>query len=295
MKEKRKKKFDQNQDPTAEPGVVSESIFGSNDRSEKVDQDAPQSSHTTPKPAPTGGLTGVAKAGLVGLVVVVLYLATWGSRAPKPSDETVYPNWNTHVTQVVEENTKQNTLPGVAQGQLSSVKYVEKAGASSFVTEVALEAKDLDENTTQTLSDHLKQGDQAQAQEVLQAAQKIPVPSDPEIQKLVKEPTVTTGMADLFAKGDGELYRVFLYDSCAEDGDVVDVVIDGTTFATVPITHKGATLSVPIPRGGDVEVGLRGVRDGVGGITVACRTSSGDYFMQVMAEGQYQSIRMGAK
>jgi len=233
----------------------------------------------------------VAKVGIAGLLAAVLYLATWGSRAPKPPDETVYPNWNSHV-QVQQE--VDNETAGI-EGSLSLAKYVSTGGATAFVREILFGQKDCDTRTTRQLADALSKGDRDQARHVLKAAQQIPVPSDPEVGELVRDPVLTPGMEALLTQGAADMCHIYLYDSCDEDGDVVDIVLDNATFATVPITHKGATLSIPIPKGSSATVGLRGVRDGGGGITVACRTSDGDYFMRVMAVGEYQSLKVGLR
>ena len=96
-------------------------------------------------------------------------------------------------------------------------------------------------------------------------------------------------MQQKILSGDTKFFHIYLYDCCDEDGDVVEVILNGEVFAVVPITHAGATLSVPVG-GSGTSVSLRGVRDGGGGITVACRTSQGDFFTKSMTPGETQVI-----
>ena len=89
------------------------------------------------------------------------------------------------------------------------------------------------------------------------------------------------------ALNDGRtgLFRIELFDCCDEDGDIVELDVNGALFATVPIMHQGTKLSIPLQRGNNT-ISIRGVKDGGGGVTLSFRTSRGDYFARYMAVGE---------
>ncbi len=103
-------------------------------------------------------------------------------------------------------------------------------------------------------------------------------------------PTLTPGLRAEILRGDTSFYHIHLSDSCYDDGDVVEILINGQPFFIVPITNAGATLSVPITSGTATVISVRGVYDGGGGITVACRSSQGEGFVRVMTVGEIQPL-----
>jgi hypothetical protein len=122
---------------------------------------------------------------------------------------------------------------------------------------------------------------------LLQAAQKMPSASqNPDVQppQIVADSDLAAALRD----GRQELFQIELFDCCDEDGDIVEVIVNGSSFATVPIMHGGTMLSIPLERGNNT-VTIRGVKDGGGGVTLSFRTSRGDYFARSMRVGeQYQ-------
>jgi len=102
--------------------------------------------------------------------------------------------------------------------------------------------------------------------------------------------SLSHGLKQEIVNGDAHFYHIYLYDSCDEDGDIVSVLINGTPFAEVPITHQGTTISVPISSKQANTIEILGVRDGTGGITVACMTSQGEFFSRVLAPGDVQLL-----
>ena len=91
-------------------------------------------------------------------------------------------------------------------------------------------------------------------------------------------------------EGRKQLFGIELFDSCDEDGDIVEVLVNGNLFATVPIMHVGTKLSIPLSPGKNT-IAVRGARDGGGGVTLSFRTSRGDFFARHMRVGQ--EYRMG--
>ena len=125
------------------------------------------------------------------------------------------------------------------------------------------------------------------ANAALQAAQKMPSASqNPDVTP--PQIAADSELAAALSDGRQELFQIELFDCCDEDGDIVEVIVNGTSFATVPIMHGGTMLSIPLQSGSNT-VTIRGVKDGGGGVTLSFRTSRGEYFARAMRVGeQYQ-------
>lgn len=167
------------------------------------------------------------------------------------------------------------------------IKFVSPSGPAEFVNGIPFAPPDIDQDTTRGF---LAARTRDRAEQVMQDAQ--PQLVDPAfVDELPVEPAVpslSNGLASEIMTGDTRFFHIFLFDSCYEDGDVVDVKINGLRFATVRLTNAGVTLSVPMNSATTVSVA--GVYDGGGGITVACRTSRGEGFIRVMNEGHEQVL-----
>ena len=83
------------------------------------------------------------------------------------------------------------------------------------------------------------------------------------------------------------LVEIVLWDSHAPDGDIVRVVSGG--YAREVMLAKTPT-SVYVPYDGSGAIGVVGVRDGGGGITLAIKGSATQVLMPVMSEGQALSL-----
>ncbi len=101
---------------------------------------------------------------------------------------------------------------------------------------------------------------------------------------------MTPGMRSEMMHGDSKFYHVHLNDSCYNDGDVVEILVNEKPMFLVPINNAGATISIPVSTRSVTVVSVRGVYDGGGGITVACRTSRGEGFIRVMSPGEIQPL-----
>ena len=85
------------------------------------------------------------------------------------------------------------------------------------------------------------------------------------------------------AKKELQLARVSLWDTHAQDGDVVAVSSSGYR-REVLITNAPQVVFVPVD--GAAVVQIIGVRDGGGGITLGASGSDGSVLMPIMAVGQ---------
>ncbi len=190
---------------------------------------------------------------------------------------------NTAASAATESSAKSWIHHATASEREVPMTWVGRSGRPAAATAVALSADDVDHDLTERA---LKGESLPALNQAVQSAQPSGLIDDPE--PAAPQPSITPGMRMELVTGDSKFYHIMLFDSCDEDGDVVDVIIDGHPFARVPITHAGATLSVPLNSGSTIEV--VGVRDGVGGITVACSTSRGEGFVRVLREGERQLL-----
>jgi len=195
------------------------------------------------------------------------------------STEEGHPNWQ-HVTAATEASVSQ---------QADVVIQVEQSGAAHIVSSIGVSALDVDEDTTRAVRESVRQGALEAATATLQAAQRIPVVPDVPQQKPELAPD--SRLREVVIKEETKFFRLHLFDCCDEDGDIVQVVVNGEPFATVPIMHEGALVSVPLAPGSNT-VSVRGIRDGGGGITVSFRTSRGDHFCGRMKVGQERRLEV---
>ena len=182
------------------------------------------------------------------------------------------------------ESSAKNWIHHAAASETgSALTWIGRSGSAAAASEITFGADDVDRQLT---SQALKGQNLATMNQAVKVAQAAAVVEDPE--PAAPQPSITPGMRTDLVTGNSKFYHIMLFDSCDEDGDVVDVIIDGHPFARVPITNAGVTLSVPLNSGSTIEI--LGVRDGVGGITVACKTSRGEGFVRVLHEGERQLL-----
>ena len=160
--------------------------------------------------------------------------------------------------------------------------HVDTAGVDHVVSGIQVSYQDADRGSMRKIRTALLRRDVQSANQLLEAAQQG-VASHSSAQP----PDLATNTALLGALRDrgNELFEIFLFDCCAEDGDIVEVLVNDVPFSTIPITHQGSTVSVPLHQGVN-SLTIRGVADGGGGITVGFRTSRGDFYSGSMSEGQ---------
>ena len=229
----------------------------------------PDSSHP---PQRLGGwkrlLGGTIVAG--GLLAGGLGLLSSGS------DESEHPNWQ-HVTTATEASTDGS----------SQLVHVAADGTSRTARTLVVTSADADRAATWRVRTALLRKDLAGATAALQAAQRFPSESDADVAQpdLAANPDLATALRD----GRQELFQIELFDCCQEDGDVVDVLVNGSQFSTVPITNAGTLLSIPLSSGSNT-ITVVGTRDGRGGVTLSLRTSRGDFIARRMHVGEAYDI-----
>ena len=106
-------------------------------------------------------------------------------------------------------------------------------------------------------------------------------------------PSVTTSpspVAALSRSAPTRLAWITLWDSDVEDGDVVRIESAGYS-RTVVLASKGATLAIPVPASG--KVNITGVRDGDGGgITVGVASGAVQAVLPIMSVGQVLTLNV---
>jgi hypothetical protein len=218
---------------------------------------------------------------LAALAVLGGAVAVFAVRGPVPPEDGPHiPNYD-RVMRVTE-------APALADGRAAVMKI--DGARTTLLDAVTITAADADRATTEAVRAALKASpsDLGAVNDAVARAQQIPEIKRADIRPI--RPKLSPGLAAQVAAGDAEFFHVYLYDNCAQDGDIVKIRVDGEDFAIVPITHGGATLSIPKGTGQPLSVELVGVFDGGGGITVACRTSEGTYFTRRMHVGEQQTV-----
>jgi len=91
-------------------------------------------------------------------------------------------------------------------------------------------------------------------------------------------------------RSDGwSIFSMRLIDDVDQDGDVVQILVDGVPVSFLSLTHGGATLEIPLKKGESHRVTVLAVRDGVGGVTLGLQTSAGNVVSRRMLVGESDS------
>lgn len=224
------------------------------------------------------------------LIVASLLAASWFLTSG--GQETGSGNWRHHD----HANSQWLATQQSADTEQKPMKWVHPMGPAHFGTIIPVGGKDVDQNTTAAVRQHLNSYGYSASDSINQiladAQQNLTDPATLEkpLDEAPAVPTLSEGMQLELARDTSKFYQIYLWDSCYEDGDVVDIFIDGHRFATVPITNGGTTLTVPVRDNGLTQIAVQGIRDGGGGITVACRTSQGEGFVRVLESGETQVL-----
>lgn len=102
--------------------------------------------------------------------------------------------------------------------------------------------------------------------------------------------SVLTAQGQEAVRNDGySIFSMRLIDDVAQDGDVVQISIDGVPMSYLSLSHAGATLEIPLKKGESHRITVTAVRDGNGGITLGLQTSAGTILSRNMAVGESDS------
>ncbi|MCA9217921.1 MAG: hypothetical protein KDB27_32850 [Planctomycetales bacterium] len=229
--------------------------------------DSEQWASGAPPSHKSGGLGLIlGAAALIGAIVVGGWFYMGGGSAEKQHE-----NWQ-HVAAAAR----------VSNDSAQQLVRLDSSGVSAATSSLELSAADVNRAAMQQIRMALLRNDLVSASAALQAAQSLPSPS---VNPDVVLPTIDADAATAIKQGRKELYQIELFDCCHEDGDIVEVLVNGQAFAVVPIMHQGTMLSIPLDRGNNIII-VRGVKDGGGGVTLSFRTSRGEFFARYMSVGE---------
>ncbi len=230
-----------------------------------------QSGRPTDQPQRKRGGTLVT----LGLVIAAALAVAGSWYFGSSSAEVNHPNWP-HVIAATE----------AADAGEGSLVRVDEEGSEQVTSEILVSADDLDTETTEAVRQSIQQNDPQAVVAQIQAAQQLP---DANVEPEIAPVTPGSELHQDIEQGRVKFYQMQLFDCCDEDGDVVEVVVNGQSFMTVPIFHEGATVSIPLQPGAN-SVAIRGVEDGGGGITVSFQTQEGHYFSRRLRVGQTHEV-----
>lgn len=87
------------------------------------------------------------------------------------------------------------------------------------------------------------------------------------------------------ADGNQVIYSLHVLDDVVEDGDIVEIFVNGTSYGRVLLASGGQDVLIPLPVGTTAKVHVVAVQDGGGGVTFGVTTSQGEIRSTVMPEG----------
>lgn len=94
---------------------------------------------------------------------------------------------------------------------------------------------------------------------------------------------------DAVRDGRMSLFTVRLMDFVAEDGDIVDVYVDGQPVGQLQLSNTGNVLSIPLTPGKQHSFGVTAVHDGGGGVTFGAQSSAGEMTTRIMGVGESET------
>jgi hypothetical protein len=93
-------------------------------------------------------------------------------------------------------------------------------------------------------------------------------------------------LAQLLRSGQRSLYRLRLLDFLQQDGDEVELQVDGGPIGTIPLSNAGTEILIPLAPGTRSRVRVVATRDGGGGVTLGMVSSLGDVRTRVLHVGE---------
>jgi hypothetical protein len=98
--------------------------------------------------------------------------------------------------------------------------------------------------------------------------------------------TASPEMAEDIKSGRSVLYRIYLLDFLAQDGDHVELSVNGIGQGDLYLTNAGKEFLIPLAPGVPARMTLTATADGGGGVTVGFVSSLGEARTQTMSVGQ---------
>jgi hypothetical protein len=97
----------------------------------------------------------------------------------------------------------------------------------------------------------------------------------------------TPKTAEEIKSGRRVLYRIYLLDFLAEDGDHVEFSVDGLSFGDTLLKGAGTSILIPLAPGTPAQLKVLATVDGGGGVTVGFLSSLGEARTRIMQVGEF--------
>jgi hypothetical protein len=107
----------------------------------------------------------------------------------------------------------------------------------------------------------------------------------PALQSLAKNSPQT---AQDIKSGRRVLYRVYLLDFLAQDGDHAELFVDGLSYGDIYLKHAGTAILIPLAPGVPAQIKILATIDGGGGVTIAFISSLGEARTRIMQVGEFE-------
>jgi hypothetical protein len=108
--------------------------------------------------------------------------------------------------------------------------------------------------------------------------------NSPQIQAITKE--YDPRLIEQIKSGDLKFFAVRLIDNVAEDGDIVEIALDGKKVGQIRLSHLGATIHIPLNQNAQHTLEILAILDGGGGVTLGASTSTGSVYSKVLQVGE---------
>ncbi len=95
-------------------------------------------------------------------------------------------------------------------------------------------------------------------------------------------------LAESIKKDKVVLYRLYLLDYLAEDGDHAELFVDGVGLGDVYLKNAGTEILIPMIQGQPAQMKLVATGDGGGGVTVGFISSLGEARTRIMQVGDFE-------
>jgi hypothetical protein len=102
-------------------------------------------------------------------------------------------------------------------------------------------------------------------------------------------------MAAEIESGQRRLYRIHLLDFMAQDGDFVELFVDGVSFGDINLSNAGSSILLPVMSGKPIDMKMVAKVDGGGGVTVAFVSDAGEARTSVLEVGQFEQWQVVLK
>lgn len=100
-------------------------------------------------------------------------------------------------------------------------------------------------------------------------------------------------LVEKIKNGEMKFYSFKVLDSIDDDGDIVEIFIDGESFSTFVLSKSESKLSVPIEFGKSKLITVKAVRDAGDGITFGAKLINAEFMLDNLLVGESDTVYLG--